>query len=147
MWIPRTPEEVQKWHAATQREARSQGWLIAGLSWLGITALLAGGWIVGGRAGFITENSVAAGSFWSRFPIFAIAGLPVAYWLYRRESARERESTMQMTICPKCEPRARATLIHLASAGAIMSGRVPCVGLMMSRALQLTHQRNHDNAA
>ncbi len=103
MWIARTQEEVTKWHAATKREARSAGWLIAGLSWLGITALLAGGWIVGGRAGFITENSVAAGSFWSRFPIFAIAGLPVAYWLFRRESARELESSMQMSICPKCE--------------------------------------------
>jgi hypothetical protein len=103
MWIPRTPEEVAKWHTATVREARSAGWLIAGLSWLGITALLAGGWIVGGRAGFITENSVAAGSFWSRFPVFAIAGLPVVYWLLRRESARELQRAVQMTICPKCE--------------------------------------------
>jgi hypothetical protein len=103
MWIPRTPEEIMKWHAATKREARSAGWLMAGLSWLGITALLAGGWIAGGRAGFITQDSVAGGSFWSRFPIFAVAGLPVAYWLFRRESRREFENAMQMTICPKCE--------------------------------------------
>src|SRR5689334_10053650 len=103
MWIPRTPEEITKWHAATQREARMAGWLIAGLAWLIITALLAGGWIMGGRAGFLPENSVAAGSFWSRFPIFALAGLPVAYWLFRRESNRELESAKQMTICPKCE--------------------------------------------
>jgi hypothetical protein len=103
MWIPRTPEEVEKWHAASQREARSHGWLIAGLSWLGIVVVLAGGWIAGGRAGVIAQDSVAGGSFWIRFPIFAIAGLPVAYWLYRRESRRELESALQMTICPKCE--------------------------------------------
>ena len=103
MWIPRTPEEITKWHAATQREARSAGWLVAGLSWLGLTAILAGGWIAGGRAGVIAQDSVAGGSFWSRFPIFAVAGLPVAYWLFRRESRRELESALQMTICPKCE--------------------------------------------
>ena len=103
MWIPRTPEEVTKWHIATQREARMHGWLIAGLVWLILTAILAGGWIAGGRAGVIAQDSVAGGSFWSRFPIFAIAGLPVAYFLYRRESRRELANSLQMTICPKCE--------------------------------------------
>ena len=103
MWIPRTPEEVEKWHAATRREARSQGCLIAGLAWVGIVVLLAGGWIAGGRAGVIAQESVVAGSFWMRFAIFTVMGFPFAYWLYRRESRRELERALQMTICPKCE--------------------------------------------
>jgi hypothetical protein len=68
-----------------------------------MTAILAGGWIAGGRAGVIAQDSVASGSFWSRFPIFALAGLPVAYWLFRRESGRELEHAKRTTICPKCE--------------------------------------------
>ena len=103
MWIPRTPEEVTKWHAATKREARLNGCLIAGASWLGTTAVLAGGWIAGSRAGVIEQNSDATGSFWSHFPIFAAWGLPLAYWLFRRESRRELERALQMSICPKCE--------------------------------------------
>ena len=103
MWTQRTPEEVKKWEAATAREARRHGWLVAGLSWLGITVILAGGWIAGGRAGVVAQESVAAGTFWTRFPIFAVVGLPIAYWFFHRETRRESVRLAQMTICPKCE--------------------------------------------
>jgi hypothetical protein len=75
MWIPRTPDEAQKWHAATQREARFHGCLFAGLLWLSIVIILAGGWIAGGRAGVIAQDSVAAGSFWSRFASLLLLSL------------------------------------------------------------------------
>jgi hypothetical protein len=103
MWIPRTPEEAKKWHATTVREARTAGLFIAGLVWLGLTVLLAGGWIAGGRAGVIAQVSVSEGSFWGRLPIFALAGLPVAFYLFRREQSKELEHSTNMTICPKCD--------------------------------------------
>jgi hypothetical protein len=103
MWIERTPDEVKKWEAAAARAAQTHGRLVAVLSWLGITVVLAGGWIAGGRIGVVAQESVAAGSFWTRFPIFAAVGLPVAYWFFRREKAKELERSAQMTICPKCE--------------------------------------------
>jgi len=102
MWISRTPEEVAKWNAAAAREARTHGFFVAGLSWLGITVVLAGGWIAS-RWGVAAQDSVAGGSFWSRFPIFAVLGLPFAYWFFRRESRSELERSLHMTICPKCD--------------------------------------------
>src|SRR6266850_1199106 len=98
MWIQRTPEEVTKWHMSTTREARTHGLFVAGLSWLGITVVLAGGWIAGGRMGVVAQDSVSGGSFWSRFPIFAVVGLPIAFWLFRRESRSELDRSLQMTI-------------------------------------------------
>jgi len=103
MWVPRTSEEVNNWHAATKREARTHGLLMAGLVWAGITALLAGGWIAGGRAGVIAQNGVAGGTFWTRVPIFAVLAVPFAFWLFRRESRRELERAANMTICPQCD--------------------------------------------
>jgi hypothetical protein len=102
MWVQRTPDEMTKWHMAAAREARMSGLLVAGLSWLGITAILSGGWMAS-RWGVVAQDSVAAGSFCSRFPMFAVAGLPIAFWLFRRESRKELERSAQMTICPKCE--------------------------------------------
>src|ERR1017187_4033577 len=103
MWIPRTPEETQKWQDSTAREARFQGLIYAGGCWLGIAALLAGGCMAGANAGLIAQDSVSGGSFWSRLPIFALPGIPVAYWLYRRTVRQELARVKYMTICPKCE--------------------------------------------
>jgi hypothetical protein len=103
MWIKRTPEEVDKWHAATKREARMGGLLISGLAWAGVVVMLAGGWIAGGRVGVVAQESVRAGGFWTRLVIFACVCLPPAFWLYRKERAREFDNATRMTICPKCE--------------------------------------------
>ena len=103
MWIQRTPEETAKWHAATIREAKTHGLLVAIVSWLVITALLAAGAGMASAWGASMQSAVTGGSFWSRFPIFAVMGLPVAYWLFRRETQRELDQRTQMTICPKCE--------------------------------------------
>lgn len=101
--MQRTPDEIAKWHTSTQREARLHGWLIAGGAWLLITAVLAGGWIASGRLAVIAQQSVVSGGFWTRFPIFAVLGLPIAYIIFRIESRRELETALQMTLCPKCE--------------------------------------------
>lgn len=103
MWVNRTSEETEKWKAAAAREARFHGLLFAGGCWLVITPILAGGWIAGGRMGVVAQDSVAAGSFWTRLPIFALLGLPVAYWLFRHERSKSLASSAQMTICPKCD--------------------------------------------
>ena len=103
MWIPRTPEEKLKWQASTAREAHFQGLLYAGLCWLGIAAVLAGGLMAGANAGIVVQGSVSGGSFWSRLPIFALPGIPIAFWLYRREVKQQFQRAACMTICPKCE--------------------------------------------
>lgn len=101
--MPRTPEETQKWQDSTAREARFQGFIYAGGCWLGIAALLAGGCMAGANLGVIAQDSVSSGSFWSRLPIFALPGIPVAYWLFRRTVREELSRAKYMTICPKCE--------------------------------------------
>ena len=53
--------------------------------------------------GVVAQDSVAAGSFWAEFPIFALVGLPVAFWFFRHERTKELERSSQMTICPKCD--------------------------------------------
>ena len=103
MWVQRTEQEIAEWNLATAREARTQGLVFAGFSWLGITAILAGGWIAGGRAGVVAQGAVAGGGFWSRFPIFALVGLPVAYWMFRRTRREELKRARLMTICAKCD--------------------------------------------
>ena len=103
MWVARTPEEVKKWHQSTKRDARLDGWILGGGCWLGLTALLAGGLIVGGRSGIVAQDSVGGGSFWMRFPPFALGMVPFGYWLYRREVAEKIARALQMTICPKCD--------------------------------------------
>jgi hypothetical protein len=103
MWVARTPEEVAKWESASAREARTQGLLTAGGLWLILTPILAGGWIAGARMGVVAQDSAAAGSFWSRLPIFAVVDLPFAYWLFRHERRKQIARSREMTICPKCD--------------------------------------------
>ena len=103
MWVQRTTAETEKWRTAAASEAHTGGMVVAGVAWLVLTIILAGGWIAGGRVGVVAEQSVAPGNFWARLPIFAVLGLPVAYWIYRRERRKELERSAQMTICPKCE--------------------------------------------
>jgi hypothetical protein len=103
MWVQRTEDEIKEWNIATAREARTQGLIFAVGTWLGITAILAGGWIAGGRFGVVAESAVAGGGFWSRFPVFAVCGLPVAYWMLRRTRKEELKRAELMTICPKCD--------------------------------------------
>lgn len=102
MWIPRTPEQVEKWHASSRREARFNGRLYAGGVCLIIPLILAGGWTAGAK-GTAAQGAVSGGSFWSRFLIFVLLCLPVAYLIYRRECKKEMERALRMTICPKCE--------------------------------------------
>ena len=102
MWIQRTPEEVAKWHNATKREARSHGRLIAGLVLVIVPLLLAGGWLVSFRTAAAIQQS-ASGSFWMRLPIFTIVTLPIAWFIYRRESRSELARLTRQTMCPKCE--------------------------------------------
>jgi hypothetical protein len=103
MWIPRTSEETQKWQDSTAHEARVQSLIYAGGCWLAIAALLAGGCMAGANFGIIAQDSVSGGSFWSRLPSFALPGIPVAYWLFRRNVREELARAKYMTICPKCE--------------------------------------------
>lgn len=102
MWIQRTPEEVAKWHGATQQEARSHGRLIAGIVLVIVPLLLAGGWIVSFRTGAAVQQSTS-GSFWVRLSFFFIVTLPIAWFIYRRESRSELTKLTRQTICVKCE--------------------------------------------
>jgi hypothetical protein len=102
MWIQRTPEEVAKWHAATHREARSHGRLIAGMMLVVVPPLVAGGWLVSLRTGAAVQQGTS-GNFWARLPIFIAVTLPIAWFVYRRESKRELAKLTRRTICPKCE--------------------------------------------
>jgi hypothetical protein len=103
MWIQRTPKEIESWHTSTKRDARFQGFIFAGGVWFCLNVILAASWIAGGYAGLVAQDSVTEVGFWRRFPIFAVAGFPVAYWLFKRECKKETERAGHMTICPKCE--------------------------------------------
>ena len=103
MWTPRTEKEIEQWHASTKRDAKFQASIFSGGVWLGLSAILAAGWIAGGKAGLVAQDSVAPASFWSRLPIFLLVGLPVAVWMFRREYKKELARAKYMTICPKCE--------------------------------------------
>src|SRR5215510_3502587 len=105
MWVERTPEEVEKWHEAARREARSHGRLIAGIAWVAISILMAGGWFVSFRGGFAAQQG-QSGSFWIRLPVIALIALPFAWFIFRRESKNELESISRRTICPKCDTAA-----------------------------------------
>ena len=102
MWIQRTPEEIAKWHDASQREARSHGRLIAGMVLVIVPLLLAGGWFVSFRTGAAVQQSTS-GSFWVRLPIFVAFTLPFAWFIYRRESRSELAKLTRRTVCPKCD--------------------------------------------
>ena len=109
MWLPRTPEEVEQWHAATRREAKFQITLLTVLIWLGLSALVAGGWIAGNRFGVVVQESVS-GTFWSRFLLFTLVGSPIAFWAYRHELRKDIAKSNRMTICPQCEQSAAGNI-------------------------------------
>jgi hypothetical protein len=102
MWTQRTSDEVAKWHEATKRAALSHGRLVAGMVLLIVPPLAAGGWIVSFRAGAAVQQSTS-GSFWVRLPLFIIAALPIAWFIYRKETRSELLKLTQQTICRKCE--------------------------------------------
>src|SRR5215472_6097069 len=102
MWVERTPEEIAKWHDATQREARSHGRLIAVMVLVVVPLVVAGGWIVSFRTGAAVQQSTS-GSFWMRLPIFITVTLPFAWFVYRRETRNELGKLMRRTVCPKCD--------------------------------------------
>src|ERR1041385_3949883 len=102
MWVQRTPEEVAKWHTATEREARSHGRLMGGAVWALVSVLGAGGWVVSFSAGFAAQRSTP-GTFWWRLPIVAILALPFAWFVFRRESKKELAQITRRTICSKCD--------------------------------------------
>jgi len=102
MWVQRTPEEIAKWHEATAREALSHGRFIAGMVWILVSVLLAGGWFVSIRAGFAAQQSTS-GSFWLRLPIVAAVALPFAWFVFRYESKKELAELKRRTICPRCD--------------------------------------------
>ncbi len=101
MWVQRTSEEEKKWHEMAIQEARSHGKLIGWCVWILVSIMVAGGWF-GLSAGFIAHRNVN-GSFWVRFPIFAVLAAPFAYWVAGRESKKELEKIKRRTICPSCD--------------------------------------------
>jgi len=105
MWVQRTSEEIAKWHEATEREARSHGRIIAGVVWVLVPVLLAGGWFVSFRAGFAVQRNFW-GSFWLRLPVFAVLAWPFAWFVFRRESKNELAKIHRRIICPKCDTAA-----------------------------------------
>jgi len=104
MWVQRTPDEIAEWEKAAEIEARSYGRLIAGMVWILVSLLAAGGWFAffGGGAAIAVQRDVSGG-FWSRFPILAVVVAPFAYWLFRREKQKELAKIVRRTICPSCD--------------------------------------------
>ncbi|MDR3458527.1 MAG: hypothetical protein P4N60_13840 [Verrucomicrobiae bacterium] len=104
MWIQRTPEEITKWQKAAESEARSHGRFIAGIVWVAVSMLCAGGWFIflSGGAGVVVQSDVS-GSFWLRLPIFGLVAAPIAYWIFRHERRKELTKIARRTICPKCD--------------------------------------------
>jgi hypothetical protein len=100
MWVRRTPEEVARWDAITRREAHRNGLGMAILVWVTVPLLAAGGWYYT-RAGVIQHG--VAGSFASRWSIFAVLVAPFCYWIYRREKGNEVAKAYRRTICPECD--------------------------------------------
>ena len=101
MWVERNPEELLKWNAATRKEARFQGLLVGGLSWAGVSIIVAGGWVA--SAHWVAATQRLAGGFWYRLLVVGVLGSPFAVWLYRRVEKMDFERALRMTICPKCD--------------------------------------------
>ena len=103
MWIERTTDEIDQWHAATRRAARRRTLFFAGLIWAVCTVLLASGWyFVSVRTGMVLHRE-RPGTFWSRLPITAAVMCVLALWFYFREMRRELKQATQCTICPACD--------------------------------------------
>jgi hypothetical protein len=102
MWILRSPDEIAKWAATTEREARSHGRFIAGIVLVIVPLLLAGGWFVSFSAGVAVHQDVG-GTFWLRLPFFVILAIPFAWFAYRYERKKKLTSETRRTICPQCD--------------------------------------------
>lgn len=107
MWTQRTTEEIAKWQKAAEGEARAHGRLIAGIVWILVAVVGAGGWLFfssGGNAiGFQREVS---GSFWLRLPVFGLVAAPFAWFIFRHERKKELARIARRTICPQCDAAA-----------------------------------------
>jgi len=110
MWVERTPEEMKKWSERTAKEARNHGRLMAGVVWILVSLMLAGGWVASARWNAVAQTGNPGGSFWFRCLVFGILILPFCWWLYRRESKRELHQATQRTICPSATRRGKAML-------------------------------------
>jgi hypothetical protein len=102
MWVSRTPEEIARWNAAVEKQARSDGFQIAAMAWLGSTVVLSAGWVASFRTGVAVEGGFG-GTFWTRVPVFAVATLPIALIAYRYERKKRLRRANEQTICPNCD--------------------------------------------
>ncbi len=104
MWIQRTPDEIAKWNAAAEREALNHARLLAGIVWLLVCVVFAGGWsfiFASGTPVLVQINSPAIS--WLEFPTVVLITAPFAYWLFRHEKRSELRKIQQRTICPQCD--------------------------------------------
>ena len=62
----------------------------------------AGGWYVGFQSGVLIQFN-RGGTYCGRLVLSSLAMLPIAYWMYRRESKRELVKIDARTVCPKCD--------------------------------------------
>jgi hypothetical protein len=104
MWVHRTPEEMIQWEKRAEQEARSHGWLIAGIVWVLVSIFAATGCYILFSGGTIaaTQSNVS-GRFWSRLPLFAIVIAPFAYGIFRYEKKKELAKIKLRSVCPQCD--------------------------------------------
>jgi hypothetical protein len=101
MWAARTPDELTTWKRAAEKDARLSALVFGGGVWIGISILLAGGWVASAQG--MASQKFLPDSFWSRLLILAIVGFPFAIWMFRREKRKHLERALAMTICPGCD--------------------------------------------
>jgi len=103
MWIKRTPEEMIQWENRAQKEARSHGWLIAGIVWVLVSIFGATGCYFLFSGGFtVVAQDDSSGRFWSHLPLFEIFAVFFAYWIFRYEKQNELARIRLRTVCPQC---------------------------------------------
>ncbi|WP_165228204.1 hypothetical protein [Aquisphaera insulae] len=101
MWVPRTEQEVARWHEITRQDARSHGLWIAVLVGVAVVVFSSAG-LYYTRAGILlTRNRLLDGS-WRRLILSGIFVAPISYWIYRSESRKELSKATRRTICPDC---------------------------------------------
>jgi hypothetical protein len=106
MWVPRNATELVEWDKATKREVSFNSALFCGLVWIGLSAMLAGGWVASSK--YVAMQHSVSGTFWYRFLTFVVIGLPFAAWIFRREVRNEFQKASRMTICTKCDTASEA---------------------------------------
>jgi hypothetical protein len=102
MWVQRTPEEVAKWKAVTQKQARSDALQIGIGAWIGAALVLSAGWVASFRTGVAVQGSFG-GTFLTRLPVFALLTAPIAFIAFRYENRKKLNGVEARTICPKCD--------------------------------------------